>query len=217
MMELESGLAVFGGTFDPIHNGHLASAKAIRKLLGTRTLKLVPSFLPPHREAPGSTAEQRLAMIEIAVAEDNGLEVDDRELVRQGISYTIETLDSFRAELGKVQPLYFVLGFDAYCLLYEWKQWQQLTQRCHLVVLTRPGFQGEIPVEIAAWAEDKIVEAPGSLKELSHGGIVYTTLVQVEVSATELRVSFGEGRRPTGKMPEKVIDYAIKHGLYGNC
>ncbi len=215
MTNLKSGLALFGGTFDPIHYGHLESAKAIEKLLGASALKLVPSFLPPHREAPGTTVEQRLAMLEIAVAEDEALEVDGRELVRRGVSYTVDTLDSFRAELDDMVPLYFVLGFDAYCSLHEWKHWQELTKRCHLVVLSRPGFTAEIPAEIVSWAEDKIVDEPEYLMESGCGGIIYVTLVQLDISATQLRKHFKEGKRPTGKMPEKVIDYVIEHDLYG--
>jgi nicotinate-nucleotide adenylyltransferase len=214
MTNIGQGLAILGGTFDPIHCGHLASAKAVRKSLGVTALKLIPSFIPPHRDVPGSTAEQRLAMLKIAIADVDGLEVDDRELVRQGVSYTVDTLDSFRAELGQTLPLYFVLGFDSYCTLHEWKHWQEITRKCHLVVLARPGYEDETPAQIVEWSKDKMVEEPKHLMNRACGGILTISLIQVDVSATELRKIFKEGKRPTGKMPEKVIDYAIEHELY---
>jgi nicotinate-nucleotide adenylyltransferase len=214
MTNIVQGLAILGGTFDPIHCGHIASAKAVRKSLGVPRLKLVPSFIPPHRAVPGSTAEQRLAMLKMAIEDDDGLEVDDRELARQGISYTVDTLDSFRSELGQTVPLYFVLGFDSYCTLPEWMRWQEITRKCHLVVLARPGYEDEIPAQIVRWSKDKIVEEPKHLRNRACGGILAVNLVQVDVSATVLRKNFREGLRPTGKMPEKVIDYAIENDLY---
>ncbi len=214
MTNPEAGLAVFGGTFDPIHFGHLESAAAVMDLLGVPRVKLVPSFVPPHRISPSSTPAQRLSMLQIATCENNAMEVDDREVSRRGVSYTADTLASFRSELGKAAPLYFVLGVDSYCTLNEWDRWRSLTDVAHLVVLDRPGYSQEIPAEVLTWSQRKLVDDPKEMKHLAFGAICLLSLAQVDVSATDIREMLKIGRRPTGKMPEKVIDFALEHGLY---
>ena len=210
----ESGLAVFGGTFDPVHFGHLESAAAVMNLLRVPRVKLVPSFVPPHRQGPSSTPAQRLSMLQIATCRDDAMDVDDREVSRQGISYTADTLASFRSELGQVAPLYFVLGIDSYCTLNEWDRWRSLTDVAHLVVLDRPGQSPGIPTEVLMWSKSRLVNDPEDMMRLAFGTICLVSLVQVDVSATQIREMLKIGRRPTGKMPEKVIDFALEHGLY---
>lgn len=214
MTNPEAGLAVFGGTFDPIHFGHLESAVAVMDLLGVPRVKLVPSFVPPHRTGPSSTPAQRLFMLQIATCGNNAMEVDDREVSRQGVSYTADTLASFRSELGEATPLYFVLGIDSYCTLNEWDRWRSLTDVAHLVVLDRPGYSREIPAEVLAWSRRRLVDDPKDIKQLAFGAICLVSLEQVDVSASEIREMLKIGTRPTGKMPEKVIDFALEHGLY---
>ncbi|MCH8257039.1 MAG: nicotinate-nucleotide adenylyltransferase [Proteobacteria bacterium] len=214
MTNPETGLAVFGGTFDPVHFGHLKSASAVMDLLGLSRVKFVPSFVPPHRINPSSTPGQRLSMLRIATCADDTMQVDDREVSRQGVSYTADTLVSFRSELGAAVPLYFILGIDSYCTLNEWDRWRDLTDVAHLVVLDRPGCSQEIPDEVLDWSRSRLVDDPKDIRHLPCGTICLVSLVQVEVTATEIREMLKIGTRPTGKMPEKVIDFALEHGLY---
>ncbi len=214
MTNPEAGLAVFGGTFDPVHFGHLRSASAVRDFLGVPCVKLVPSSIPPHRENPSSTPAQRLSMLRIATYEEETMAVDDREISRQGISYTADTLASFRCELGVTAPFYFVLGIDSYATLHRWHRWQDIADIAHLIVLDRPGYPQEIPSEVQAWSENRLVEGPEGMKQRAFGCVCRITLEQVDISATNLRDKLKSGIRPTGEMPEKVIDFVIEHGLY---
>lgn len=214
MMNSESGLAILGGTFDPVHFGHLQSAIAVKELLAVRQVKLVPSFIPPHRGLPHSTANERLSMLRIATHDNSGLVVDDREISRQGVSYTVDTLTSFRQEIGENVSLYFILGIDSFCTLNEWVRWRELTDIAHLIVLARPGYLPQIPSEIREWQRKNLVENVNCMRGKSGGEICHVELVQVDISATEIREMIGSGIRPTGKMPERVIDYAFEHELY---
>ena len=214
MTNPEAGLAVFGGTFDPIHFGHLESAAAVMDILGVPRVKLIPSFVPPHRAGPSSTPGQRLSMLRIATCGDDTMEVDDREVSRQGVSYTADTLVSLRSELGPSVPLYFILGIDSYCTLNAWDRWQCLTDVAHLLVLDRPGCSLEIPTEVLDWSRDRQVGEPKDMRSLGFGAVCLVRLVQVDVTSTEIREMLKIGTRPTGKMPEKVIDFALEHGLY---
>lgn len=214
MINPETGLAILGGTFDPVHFGHLKSAVAVRDLLGVAILKLVPSFIPPHKSLPDSTAVQRLSMLQIAMDDLCGIAVDDREISRQGVSYTVETLQSFRDEVGGNRPLYFVLGIDSFCTLNEWQRWREINDIAHLVVLSRPGYRPKIPSELQDWANRNTVAGISCIEGRSCGGICHVDLVQIEVSASKIREMIGAGIRPTGKMPEKVIDYVFEHRLY---
>ncbi len=218
MSDTGRGLAVLGGTFDPIHNGHLASAEAVAALLNVDQVVLVPSAMPPHKTA-FTTAEQRLAMLELAVADMPSVSVDSRELLRGGVSYTFDTLASFRAEIGARLPLYFVLGVDAYATLNSWHRWQELTDLAHLIVLERPPSSfsaqtAEVPGDVLNWAQSRYEKNIEVMCKQPAGSIYRTCLVQVDLSATTLRQSFHAGLRPTGKMPENTIDYVMQHRLY---
>lgn len=216
MMNSESGLAILGGTFDPVHFGHLQSAIAVKELLAVRQVKLVPSFIPPHKGLPHSTSNERLSMLRIATHDNSGVVVDDREISRQGVSYTVDTLASFRQEIGENVSLYFILGIDSFCTLNEWVGWQELTGIAHLIVLARPFSLPQISSEIRAWESKKLVGNVNCMRGKPSGGVCHVELVQVDISATEIREMIGSGIRPTGKMPESVIDYAFEHELYGS-
>ncbi|MDC1315243.1 nicotinate (nicotinamide) nucleotide adenylyltransferase, partial [Pseudomonadales bacterium] len=126
-------LAILGGTFDPVHSGHLQIARVVSELLSTRVC-CVPSNIPPHKSSTIATPNQRLSMLRLAVSEDPKLDVDDLELKRGDRSYTLETLKDFRRRLGPSPRLYFILGMDAYLSLPSWLGWQQLLDYAHLVV-----------------------------------------------------------------------------------
>ena len=137
-------VGLLGGTFDPVHFGHLRSAVEVCEQLQLDELRLIPSARPPHRGMPGATAAQRLRMVELALGQGGGLQVDDRELQRERPSYTVETLESLRQELGSDVALFMVLGWDAFCGLPSWHRWESLLELANLVVLQRPDYDLEV-------------------------------------------------------------------------
>ena len=131
-------IGIFGGTFDPIHYGHLRPAQEAMQKLALAELRFVPAAQPPHRPPPLASAAQRLAMIELAIRDLPGFRADDRELQRGGLSYTVLTLESLRAELGNT-PLCLLVGADQFRNFETWHRWQEIPDLVHLVVLNRPG------------------------------------------------------------------------------
>ncbi|MBI3310128.1 MAG: nicotinate-nucleotide adenylyltransferase [Serratia liquefaciens] len=132
--------ALFGGTFDPIHYGHLRPVEALAAEVGLNRVTLLPNHVPPHRPQPEANAQQRLKMVELAIAGNPLFAVDDRELHRTTPSYTIETLEAIRKERGAALPLAFIIGQDSLLTLHKWHRWQSLLDTCHLLVLARPGY-----------------------------------------------------------------------------
>ena len=132
-------IGIFGGTFDPIHYGHLRTALELKALLDLDKVHFVPCANPPHRTAPMSDGALRLRMVEAAIRGEPGFVADDRELKRAGVSYTIDTLASFRAELPG-RSLCLLLGMDAFLGLPQWRRWRELTTLAHIVVAHRPGW-----------------------------------------------------------------------------
>ncbi len=132
-------VACFGGTFDPVHNGHLQAAEEVRERADCLEVRLIPCHIPPHRMTPAAPAAARLAMLELALAGSPRLRVDARELQREGPSYTVDTLVSLREELGEGVALGWVLGADAVAGLDSWRDWQRLPELAHLLLLDRPG------------------------------------------------------------------------------
>ena len=203
-----------GGTYDPIHNGHIASALHVSQLLGDLPVTMIPSQLPPHRQAPAASAEHRWAMLKLATANSSKLLPDDRELKRQGHSYTLDTLTSIRQELDSASPLIFVLGSDAYNTLGQWRGWQQVTDLAHLLILARPNHALATDEAVAQWACNKQTSNKDDLLQQPAGHIMAATLTQVEVSATAVRQAVAMGQPLSGMVPDAVASYIHLHGLY---
>lgn len=206
-------LAVFGGTFNPVHLGHLRSAVELVECFSLDELRFMPCALPPHREAPGVDPETRAQLLELAIAGEPGLVCDRRELARPGPSYTIDSLLSLREELGRARPLLLVMGSDALAGLPRWHRWRELLTLCHILALARP--DGELPAagEAAALLARHRVDAP-ALRERPAGGIHLTTLRPLPISATEIRGLLQSGRSVRYLVPEPVHAYLQRHGLY---
>lgn len=218
-----SGVAVFGGTFDPVHFGHLRSAVEVRRALDVQTVRLIPSYLPPHRGVPGSTAEHRLQMLRLATRGVDNIEVDDREIRREGKSFMIDTLRSIRDEIGDELPLTLVLGFDAFRLLDSWHQWQSLTDVAHIAVLQRPGepvgehadFPDEnLSTELANFFGKRFVDRPLCLHSKPGGLMCVLQLIQLDISSTRIREIIGRGESLDYLTPTEVISYIREHRLY---
>lgn len=221
-------MAVFGGTFDPVHFGHLRSAVEVRQSLGLDKIKLVPSRTPPHREMPGSTPQQRLEMVRRATRDAPGIEVDDREIRREGKSFMIDTLHSIRAEIGADVPLTLVIGFDAFTLLDSWRDWRSISDVAHLAVIERPGHAASEANDLAAGIDfeslsanladffrERFVKMPLCLHSQPGGLMCSLRLTRLDISSTQIREIIARGESPDYLMPSEVVRYIHEHGLYG--
>ena len=204
----------FGGTFDPVHCGHIGSAKALANALGV-PVSFLPNRQPAHRANPGASAQQRLAMLNLVCENDTQLCIDSRELDRQGPSYSIDTLQSLRSELGPQARLIWCLGMDAFAQLHTWHRWRELLQFCHLLVMARPA--SELPEDAALkalWQRHHVAE-PKQLLSCANGGIASVRLPQFDVSATAIRLLLEQGKTPPASMlPAQVAQYIAAQNLY---
>jgi nicotinate-nucleotide adenylyltransferase len=208
-------IGILGGTFDPVHKGHLGPAAEVHAALGLDELRFIPASIPPHRGAPGAGAGDRLAMLELAIADRPGWRADDRELRRAGPSYTVLTLESLRAELGAV-PLCLIMGADAFLGLSTWHRWTELPELAHIVVMRRPGWslapdRGGVP----DWARSRLCDHGSDLGAAPAGRIWLQDVVPVDISATRIREGIARGDDVGALLPAPVWDYIRSHGLYG--
>ena len=221
-MASSSALTVlYGGTFDPVHNGHLAIARAACDELGV-PVWLMPAADPPHRAAPGANALQRAAMLELAVANEQGLHVDLRELRRaerdpDSRSYTIDTLRELRGEFGPTLPLALLLGADSFIGLHTWREWRSLFDLAHMVIAERPGspLDGELPQQLAQEAAGRWREKAALLATTPAGGIFRLRQPLHAESASEVRRRIARGGPWQALLPPEVAAYITLHGLYG--
>lgn len=206
-------IGILGGTFDPVHIGHLRGALEVAELLKLDELRLTPSARPPHRDTPSVSAQDRLAMVQCAVAGVPPLTVDDRELLRDKPSYTIDTLESMRAELAADDQLFLLLGWDAFCGLPSWHRWEELLEHCHIVVLQRPDADSESPDAMRNLLAGRAVSDPKALKGPG-GKITFVWQTPLSVSATQIRQLLASGKSVRFLVPDAVLAYIDTHGLY---
>ncbi|MCJ8203120.1 nicotinate-nucleotide adenylyltransferase [Pseudomonas sp. RGM2987] len=206
-------IGILGGTFDPVHIGHLRGALEVADALGLDELRLVPSARPPHRNAPQVSAQDRLAMVERAVAGVAPLVVDARELQRDKPSYSIDTLELMRAELAADAQVFLLLGWDAFCGLPTWHRWEELLQHCHILVLQRPDADSEPPDALRNLLAARSVSDPLALKGPS-GQIAFVWQTPLAVSATQIRQLLASGKSVRFLVPDAVLAYIDAHGLY---
>lgn len=206
-------IGIFGGTFDPIHYGHLRTALELKQLLGLGTVHLVPCANPPHRSAPMTDGALRLRMVQAAVRDEPDFIADDRELVRQGLSYTIDTLVSFREEFAD-RSLCLLLGMDAFLGLPQWHRWSDLLRYAHIVVAHRPGWQA--PASGALGTLIAARRAPGiaALAAAPAGLVHVQPVTQLEISSTDLRDSLRAGRDPKFLVPDSVREIILDTECY---
>ncbi len=203
-------LGILGGTFDPIHYGHLRPAREAKAALRMDTLYLVPTAEPPHRATPVANATQRLAMARLALQEFPELEVDDREIRAGGISYTVRTLESYRAEFGTQAPVCLLMGTDAFDGIDSWHEWQRLPELVHLVVLQRPGWEPEIP----DWCGDHLSAQVEDLQRAPAGRVFFLAVTPQPISATQLRGDLARGLDVSDRVPGAVLQFIQEQDLY---
>ncbi|MET1078703.1 MAG: nicotinate-nucleotide adenylyltransferase [Pseudomonas sp.] len=206
-------IGVLGGTFDPIHIGHLRGAIEVAEQFALDQLRLLPNARPPHRGAPQVAAADRLAMVACAVADVPQLRVDDRELRRDTPSYSIETLESLRAELASDDQLFLLLGWDAFCGLPTWHRWEALLDHCHILVLQRPDADSEAPEALRDLLAARSVSDPQALQGPG-GQIAFVWQTPLAVSATQIRAQLASGKSVRFLVPDAVLAYIHAHGLY---
>lgn len=207
-------VGVFGGTYNPVHFGHLRSALEVVEKLDLQHLSLMPCAQPPLREAPDCTAEQRVAMVELAVADEPRLGCDARELRRAGKSYTIDSLMELRAEHGDQRSLCMVMGCDAVLDIPRWHRWQELLDWAHIVVIARPGWALPQQGEVAQWLERFRGDGARELRAAPAGSIIIEQLRPLPISSTEIRQLLVTGRSPRYLMPQSVLEFIEQHQLY---
>ncbi|RKR06412.1 nicotinate-nucleotide adenylyltransferase [Kushneria sinocarnis] len=209
-------VAMLGGTFDPIHLGHLRAAVELGEVLALDRLHLIPSHLPPHREAPGVASSDRLAMVAAGIGDTPGLTADDREMRRDGPSWSLQTLESLRIEYGEQARLIMVLGLDAFRLLPEWHAPAALFDQAHIVVIGRPEHQRPDDPALEALIRGREVSDIPSLMAHAHGRMMYLELpTAMAISATEIRRRLAVGTSVRYLLPAGVERYIRDHQLYG--
>jgi len=206
-------IGILGGTFDPIHCGHLRSALEVQEQLSLRALHLIPCHVPPHRSPPVAAAEHRAAMAARAVAGVPGFVLDRRELRRPGPSYTVVTLEELRSEFGPNTPLLLLLGRDALAGFARWERWRAIPTLAHLVVLERPG---ESPTAADLPVPEGVQRAPTAeaLGSAPAGLLWSQPVTQLAISATFIRQQLHAGYSARFLVPDSVYDYIQHKGLY---
>ncbi len=212
-------IGVLGGTFDPIHIGHLRLAEEVADVCKLAVVRFVPAALPPHRATPRVTAAARLEMTRLAIADNPRFTVDDRELKRTGLSYTFDTLTELRREVGATRPLCLVLGADAFLDLATWHRWHELFALAHLVVAHRPGFPVDswgqrMPQPLAREYEARRLMQPLATHWAPAGGIATVAITALDIAATRIRAGLEAGRSQRYLIPDSVLDYIEVRGLY---
>lgn len=212
-------IGLFGGTFDPVHYGHLRSALEMKDSFGLDEVRMIPCAKPSHREQPKATATMRLQMLELAIKNQAGLKIDTRELDRyaqhQAPSYMVDTLKSLRQDF-KDAPLLLFIGSDAFKQLTRWHQWQQLFDYAHLVVLTRPGFEapGFETQELDDFFNARQAKDIKELAQNRAGKLFLSQVTQLDISATAIRNMIAKKQNPGFLLPDAVIEYIKQHQLY---
>jgi len=211
-------LGLFGGTFDPVHLGHLRAAVEVREAFKLDRLLLIPSAYPPHKRAGHvADAEDRLEMILLAIQGETSLEVSDVELARPGLSYTIETLRHFQDRFGPESDIHFIVGDDAFSEITTWKSYQELFSAAHFIVMTRPGstlrsLEDFIHTQISA--DYQYDPASRRYTHPEWHNISCLDITHLDISSTKIRECVKQGRSIRFLVPDSVESLIAKKGLY---
>ena len=206
-------IGIFGGTFDPIHYGHLRTAFELQQALRLAEVRFLPARNPPHRQQPLADAQLRLQMVRAATEGHRGFTVDDREVRKSGPSYSVETLAELRREFPD-RSLCLIVGMDAFLSLPKWHQWQELLQLAHLVVAHRPGWRAPASGPLGEMLVDHGTGRIADLHDAICGNIFIHAVTQLEISSTELRLLIASQRDPRFLMPDSVRKIIMETGCY---
>lgn len=207
-------IGVFGGTFDPVHVAHLRLAEEARERLSLSEVRWVPSGLPGHRGSPIASAEDRLAMLELAIGDDPHASIDRAELSGEAPTYTVNTLERLRQELGREVPLVLIIGSDQFTALHTWRDWERLFDLAHIAVAKRPGHliaARRLPEALAAQHAARRADGIG---DQPAGRIVVFSMTVLTISSTAIRTAMAAGRSSRHLLPDNVLAYIQSRHLY---
>ncbi len=211
-------IGLFGGTFNPIHFGHLRPAIDVVDTLNLSELIFIPCGVPPHRDKPEVASDIRFELIQTAIQNEARLKVDDCEIRRKGLSYTVDTLIAYRQERGD-EAICLIIGKDAFLELHTWHDWRKLLQLAHLIVLHRPGYDihddpKRIPPTLFALMQERVTKSVPTLHENTSGYINFQTVTQLNISSTRIRELVRLGKNISFLLPESVKQKIGKLNLY---
>ena len=206
-------IGILGGTFDPIHVGHLRTATELLEQLGLAEVRFAPCRVPPHDKSPLASVEVRLRMLHAAIDETPGFVIDERELRRTGPSYSVDTLESMRAEFPD-RPLGLIIGMDAFALLDSWHRWEDLLSFAHIIVAHRPGANAPGAGVLCSLLAERQVHDVADLDRSPAGGILLHAVTQLDVSSTEIRSMIRRGASPRYLVTESVAAIIAATGCY---
>ncbi len=212
-------VGILGGTFDPVHYGHLRLAEEMLELLRLEEIRFIPAGNPPHRNSPGVSAMDRCEMVRLAISDHPAFLLDAREAAKNGKCYTVDTLRELRGEFGKDQPLCLLMGIDAFLQFHTWHEWEAIPELAHIAVGYRPGYAFD-----AGSMEQKLYEhyrkrlcGIDRIREKPSGGIIDLAIPRLEISATMIRERVAEKRSIRYLVPDPVANYIHQHNLYTSC
>ena len=206
-------IGVLGGSFDPVHYGHLRLAIELLQDLALSEMRLIPCGVPPHRAPLVASNAQRVAMLQAAIVGEQGLVVDERELRRSGPSYTVDTLTSLRSELGDV-PLCLIMGKDAFIHLHTWHRWHELIELAHIVVAERPGCDKRVEGEVAQMFSKHRVDSQVPLGKAAAGCILPWPVPALDISSSRIRALCAAGQSIRYLMPDAVREIVLSQQIY---
>jgi nicotinate-nucleotide adenylyltransferase len=211
-------VGILGGTFNPIHFGHLRMAQELAEQLSLDEVRFIPSANPPHKPAPQVSAEHRAAMVQLAIADNPLFKLDNRELLRTGASYTIDTLQSLRDELGAQASMTLFMGNDAFTKLNTWHRWQDLLSLCHIGLVARPSVPDQpktgLPKVLESYLQQHYTELADDLAAHPCGFIHMQPITALDISSTAIRNALQNKHSARYLLPEAVLSYIQENQLY---
>lgn len=213
MQKLQQAIGILGGTFDPIHFGHLRSALELYQAHELAEVRLIPCYQPVHRKAPVASPLHRLAMVRAAISDEKALTVDDCEIQRKSPSYTIDTLEELHQKMPHT-PLCLIMGIDALLGFPSWHRWQDILKLAHLIIAHRPQYYLPQTGIVADLLKQRLTQHSSTLHESLSGSIILHPVTPLEISATDIRKQITEGRSPRYLLPDAVYQYIKQHGVY---
>ena len=210
---MNKAIGILGGTFDPIHNGHIKPALQLAEQLDLAEVRVMPSHIPPHKTTTKTASEHRAAMVKLACDSHSVLVPDLRELERNTPSYTAITLGSFRQDMPDT-PLCFMMGMDSLLSFKRWYRWEHILEQCHLVVSCRPGWRLDPKAEVTDLISERATQDPALLHQSLNGVIYLAAIDEIDMSSSQIRQACREGQSIAGWLPEPVQQYLEKHNIY---
>lgn len=210
-------IGILGGTFNPIHFGHLRMAQELADSLNLDVVRFIPAANPPHKDAPAVTAQHRAAMVQLGIAGNSAFAFDDRELRRTGASYTLDTLHSLRSELGTASSIILFMGSDAFTKFDTWHRWQEIIDLCHIALVQRPQLPGhdqKLSRTLETFLHNHYSENADDLHSQPCGFVTMRQVTALDISSTAIRNALQHGDSVRYMMPDNVIDYIKQHQLY---